>query len=76
MVGDSNRDRLVLGKTKDQLGKRFPSLLRLAEVSPYLKGCYEISPWKGKYVLFIGQSSWMIVFDGDKATNLVLVKGC
>lgn len=76
MVGDPNRDQLVVGKTKVQLRDKFGPLLSSAEVSPYLKACYQNSVWKDKDVLFIGQSSWMVVFDGDKATNLVLVKGC
>ncbi|HLY60844.1 MAG TPA: hypothetical protein VKV95_08860 [Terriglobia bacterium] len=76
MVGDPGRDKLVVGKTKTQLRDRFGSLLSSAETSPYLRGCYQNSSWKGREVLFIGQSPWMIVFDGDKATNLVLIKGC
>lgn len=76
MVGDSNRDKLVVGKTKEQLRDKFGSLLPPADASRYLRECYKNSDWKGRDVLFIGQSSWMVVFDGDKATNLVLVKGC
>ncbi len=76
MVGDRNRDALVVGKTKAQLRDRFGSLLSPTEASPYLRGCYQNSAWKDKDVLFIGESSWMVVFDGEKATNLVLVKGC
>jgi len=76
MVGDPNRSKLVVGKTKAQLRERFGSLLPPADASPYLVGCYRDSDWKDRDVLFIGQSSWMVVFDGDKATNLVLIKGC
>jgi hypothetical protein len=76
MVGDRNRDKLVVGKTKTQLQDKFGSLLSPTDISPYLRGCYQNSFWKDREVLFIGQSSWMVVFDVDKATNLVLVKGC
>ena len=76
MVGDAKRDRLVIGKSKKQLRDKFGVLLPPAEASPYLRGCYENSPWKDREVLFIRQSSWMVVFDGDEATNLVLIKGC
>jgi hypothetical protein len=76
MVGDPSRDKLVVGKTKTQLRDRFGLLLSPAEASPYLRGCYQNSSWKDRDVLFIGQSSWMIILDGDKATNLVLIKGC
>jgi len=76
MVGDRNRDKLVVGQTKAQLRNKFGSLLSPTDASPYLRGCYQNSSWKDRDVLFIGQSSWMVVFDGDRATNLVLVKGC
>jgi hypothetical protein len=76
MVGDPNRDKIVVSKTKAQLIQKFGSLLSLGETSSYLRACYENSAWKGKDILFIGQSSWMIVFDGERATNLVLIKGC
>jgi len=76
MVGDPNRDKLVVGKTKADLRDKFGLLLAPVEASPYLRGCYQSSSWKDRDVLFIGQSSWMVVFDGDKAINLVLIKGC
>jgi hypothetical protein len=76
MIGDPSRDKLVVGKTKAQLRDRFGPLVSAAEASLYLRGCYQNSSWKDRDVLFIGQSPWMVVFDGDKATNLVLIKGC
>jgi hypothetical protein len=76
MAGDPNRDRVVVSKTKAELRNKFGSLLPPADASPYLRGCYQSSDWKSRDVFFIGQSPWMVVFDGDKATNLVLMKGC
>ncbi len=76
MIGDSNSEKLIVGMTRAQLRKRFGFLLTPAEVSPYLKACYLASAWNSKNVLFIRKSSWMVVFDGDKATELVLIKGC
>ena len=76
MIGDSNREMLVLGKTKTELQEKFGYLSTLSEASPYLRGCYENSEWKGNDVLFIRKSPWMIVFRGDKAKELVLIKGC
>jgi hypothetical protein len=76
MVGDPNRDKLVLGKTKAQLRDKFGSLLSPADASLYLRGCYQNSSWKDRDVLFIGQSPWMVIFNGEKASDLVLVKGC
>jgi|SRR5271166_1795525 len=76
MIGDSSREKLVLGKTKVELQERFGYLSTLSETSPYLKGCYENSHWQGADVLFIRKSQWMIVFSGDKAKELVSFKGC
>lgn len=76
MVGDAARDKMVVGKTKTQLRNRFGYLLTPADASQYLRDCYGNSYWKGRNVLFIRNSPWMVVFDGDIATNLVLVKGC
>jgi len=76
MIGDSGRDTLVLGKTKRQLRDRFEYLALPTDASPYLRSCHQSSPWKDKDVLFIRKSRWMVVFDGDTATNLILVKGC
>jgi hypothetical protein len=76
MIGDGSHDMLVVGKTKAQLRDKFGYLLTPVEASQYLRGCYQNTDWKYKEVLFIRQSPWMVVFDGDKATDLVLIKGC
>ncbi len=76
MVGDPNRSRLVVGRTRAELRRRFGSLIPPAEATPYLRTCYSNSPWKDRDVAFLASSSWMVVFDGNRATQLVLAKGC
>jgi hypothetical protein len=76
MIGDPGREELVVGKTKSQLQERFGYLLPPADASPYLRGCYRDSSWKNRDVLFIRKSPWVVVFDGDKASELILFKGC
>jgi len=76
MIGDGSSDRLVVGKTKVQLREKFGYLLPPADVSQYLRGCYQTSPRKDRDALFIRNSPWMVIFDGEKATELVLIKGC
>jgi hypothetical protein len=75
MIGDGSREKLVVGKTKFQLREKFGYLLKPGDVSPYLRGCYQDSVWKDRDALFIRKSAWMVIFDGDKATELVLIKG-
>ena len=74
MISDPNSTKLVIGKTKRDLEHRFGRLLRPNEVSAYYQDGYA-NGWAGKDVLFIRDSPWMIVFDGNKATQLVLMKG-
>jgi hypothetical protein len=76
MVGDPGSKKMVVGKTREELQSRFGRLLTLAEASPYYKFCYQTSSLKGSDVLFIGRSPWMIVLKGDRAADLMLLKGC
>jgi hypothetical protein len=76
MIDDASREKLVVGKTRTQLRERFGYLSTPADVSPYLRGCYQDSAWKDRDALFIRKSPWMVILDGDKATQLVLIKGC
>jgi hypothetical protein len=76
MIGDARRDNLVIAKTKGQLQEQFGYLSAPADAAPYLRGCYQDSAWKNKDVLLIRGSARMVVFDGDKAIGLVLIKGC
>jgi len=76
MVGDANRDSIVLGRSRAQLQNRFGYLQTTSETSEYNRTCYQNSAWKSGNVAFIRRSPWLIVFDNDKATALVLMKGC
>jgi hypothetical protein len=76
MIGDPDRDKLVLGRTKEQLRNQFGPLLSPADASPYLQNCYQNSSWKDRDALFVRQSPWVIIFEGGKAAGLVLIKGC
>jgi hypothetical protein len=74
MIGDGTRDRLVLGKSRRQLQGRFGYLVTSSEASPYLRKCS--GTFAASDILFIRRSPWMVIFDGEKATELVLIKGC
>jgi hypothetical protein len=75
MIGDPKRDELVVGKTKAQLRARFGELLTTEDASSYFRWSHEASSWKGRTVLFLPGGPWMIVFEGDTASQLVLLKG-
>ncbi len=81
MVADPKRDQLIVGKSEPELEKRFGALLEPSELGPnqpedYYKRCYLSSRWKDLKVRFIRNSPWMVVFDGEKARETVLIKGC
>lgn len=75
MVGDIGRDKVVLGKNKTQLQKRFGYLKAPADASPYMKSCYLESPWKGRDVLLIRDGPWMVLFSSERTVDLSLCKG-
>jgi hypothetical protein len=75
MINDPHRNTLVVGKTNEELARRFGS------VSPvpgnnYIKNCFENSPYRGSSVLFIRNSNWMVLMKDRVADGLVLAKGC
>lgn len=73
MLGDRYREKLIVGKTKEQLKRRF-TLLTLDEVSPYYRAGHDAGG-KDRDVLFIKGTPWMITFEDNRATDLELMKG-
>ena len=77
MTHTNEPERLVLGKSEEELDRKFGYLTSVDNASPYLRGCYLSSAWNGKPVKFLRSSEWMVIFgDNRRATNLILVKGC
>ena len=76
MIGDAGRKKLVVGKTKAQLREKFGYLLTPTEAHPYMRSCYMESAWKNRDVMLIRNGPWMVVFEGEKAADLMLCKGC
>lgn len=75
MINDSHRDALVVGKTNEELDRRFGSVSPVPG-NTYVKYCYENSPHRGTSVLFIRNSNWMVLMKDRIADGLVLAKGC
>jgi hypothetical protein len=76
MIADVHRDSLVIGKTQDELIKKFGYVTALENASGYVKYCYFNSPYYGTPVLMLRKSNWMVLMKDGRATNLILVKGC
>ena len=75
MIGDPHRDSVVIGKSKEQLASRF-GFVSSAPGNSYVKSCFDNSPYRGKSVLFIRKSNWMVLMKDGIADDLVLAKGC
>jgi hypothetical protein len=75
MIGDRGREKLVIGKTKAQLRRKFGYVLTPSEAQPYMRSCYVESSWRDRDVVLIRNSPWMVVFEGERAAELVLCKG-
>jgi len=76
MIGDSKREKRVIGNTKDQLRGKFGYLLPPSEAGPYMQACYTESAWKqNATVLLLRRGPWMAKIERDKATDLMLCKG-
>ena len=75
MVGDASRDKLVVGKSVSELRWRFGFLLEPSQVTEYYRRCNQSLAWKDKKVFYLRNSPWMVVLEGERATDLVLCKG-
>jgi hypothetical protein len=74
MTHDQYSERLVLGKTKEELQQRFGFVLTTNQVRPYLRDyCAAARP--GADVLFLNSNNYMVIMSQGKATELVLCKG-
>jgi len=76
MIGDVHPERLVVGKTKDQLIKKFGYATPIDQAPQYVKYCFFNSPYYGKQVFMLRHSNWMVLMKDGRAEQLLLVKGC
>jgi len=74
MTHDAYSDRLVVGKTKEQLQNRFGFVRTEEQVSPYLRE-YCAASRPNAEVLFLNSNNYMVVMHNDRAVELVLCKG-
>jgi hypothetical protein len=71
---DADRDRLVLGKTKEELQQRFGFVLTVDQVRPYLR-VYCAATRPGKDVLFLNSNDLMVVMNQGRAVEIIVCKG-
>jgi hypothetical protein len=76
MVGDIYPDKLVVGKTREELVKKFGYVSSLSQASEYVRYCYYNYPHDERQVLILRKSNWMVLMNNGRAEQLILVKGC
>lgn len=76
MTHDISPDRLVVGKTKEELIKKFGYISTIDQSSTYVRYCLFNSSYTGKQVFTLRSSNWMVLMNNGRATDLILVKGC
>jgi hypothetical protein len=80
MMGDADRDSLVIGKTKQQLQDRFGFILpiRKSTIGLYfIRYCEPIDGWKANDDIFTIRDTWWVVhFAAGKAVDMRVAKGC
>ena len=83
MIHDTWAVKLVKGKTKEQLTEQFGNIRTYSEARPYDQYCATfpetvgelgVHP-KGKEVVMLRDSDWLVILDKGKAVDLVLCKG-
>jgi hypothetical protein len=76
MIADPHRDELVLGKSKEELRPKFGYLTAFPQAASYIQICYREQGMRYDDVMFIRNSTWMVVFQDGRAARLILFKGC
>lgn len=74
MTHDAYSQRLVVGKSSDELVERFGFVKTVSQVSPYLRE-YCAASRPDTDVLFLNNSDYMVVMQNGRAIELVLCKG-
>jgi hypothetical protein len=73
---DPERLSVVQGKSEAQLREMFGVLLRPDQATPALNACYQGSSWSHMKARYLRNSWFMVVFDHDRVTDLILMKPC
>lgn len=83
MTHDTWAVRLVKGKSKEELKRRFGYIRELDQARPYDQYCFRAPgtvgelgvPAAGNQAVFLRDSDWMVVLKNGEAVDLVLCKG-
>jgi hypothetical protein len=83
MIHDTWAVKLVQGKTKEQLAERFGMIRTYDQARPYDQYCANFPESvgqlgvhsKGKEIVMLRDSDWLVILENGKAVDLVLCKG-
>jgi hypothetical protein len=83
MTHDTWAVKLVVGKTREELTERFGTIRTYNQARQYDQYCADLPETvgelgvhsKGKEVVMLRDSDWLVILDNGKAVDLVLCKG-
>jgi hypothetical protein len=75
MVGDRQRESLVVGLSVAELERKFGRLRTRAESTAEYQKYYGDRFFLDKEILWLGDSAWLVVLKGGRAQELHLMKG-
>jgi hypothetical protein len=75
MVGDRQRETLVVGLSVAELERRFGRLRTRAESTAEYQRYYGDRFFLDKEILWLGDSAWVVVLKGGRVQELHLMKG-
>jgi hypothetical protein len=75
MVGDRQRERLVVGLSVQELERKFGRLRTRSESTPEYQKYYSERFFLDKQILWLGESQWLVVLRDGRVEALHLMKG-
>jgi hypothetical protein len=77
MIGDREPDRLIVGKSKEELARKFGFLTPVDQGPDYYRRAAADREVKagGSNILLLRRGPWLVVFSEGRASELVLLKG-
>lgn len=75
MVGDRQREHLVVGLSVQELERKFGRLRVRSEATPEYQKYYSERFFPDQQILWLGESPWLVVLHNGRVEALYLMKG-
>jgi hypothetical protein len=77
LYADPERDKFVIGRSKEEIEAMFGPLIPAKESPNYIPSCFDHSAWPADQTYLVSINLWWAVaFQNNRAVDFRLVKGC